>query len=68
MTNYHFFHVRLLYMQDKESVANVIKVIDKANGYIFNQADHNIAALMSSAVGADFDYFKYPFIAFTYIM
>lgn len=55
-------------IQDKESVANVIKIIDKANGYIFNQADHNIAALMSSAVGADFDYFKYPFIKFKSVM
>ncbi|RDD39224.1 GPN-loop GTPase 2 [Trichoplax sp. H2] len=60
--NYSLVWFATLNIQDKESVANVVKIIDKANGYIFNKADHNIAALMSSAVGADFDYFKYPLI------
>lgn len=37
-----------------------MKAVDKANGYVFGakQEDSNFSALMSSAVGADFEFFK----------
>ena len=39
----------------------VMKAVDKANGYVYGQAENaNMAAMMSTAVGADFDFFKYP--------
>ncbi|KAK3741811.1 hypothetical protein QZH41_010446, partial [Actinostola sp. cb2023] len=52
-----------LNIQDKESMLSVMKAIDKANGYVFGvkYEDSNFSALLSSAVGADFEFFKYPF-------
>ena len=49
-------------MQDKESAYEVVKAIDKASGYIFGTGDDATMAMMSSAMGADFDFFKYPSI------
>ena len=49
-----------LLMQDKESVYEVVKAVDKASGYIFGEGDDATMAMMSSAMGADFDFFKYP--------
>jgi hypothetical protein len=41
-----------------------MKTIDKSNGYVFGEKheESNFSALMSSAVGADFEFFKYPLI------
>lgn len=38
----------------------VMKAVDKANGYIFgkNEETSTLSAMMSTAVGADFDFFK----------
>lgn len=48
-----------LNIQDKDSVLNVIKTIDKANGYVFGDLEErNLKALMSCAIGADFEFFK----------
>ncbi|XP_038047388.1 GPN-loop GTPase 2-like [Patiria miniata] len=48
-----------LNVQDKESMLDVLKVVDKANGYVFGDLEErNMQALMSCAVGADFEYFK----------
>lgn len=53
------FHVNSL--QDKETMLNLIKLVDKASGYIFGlKGQDNMASLMSCAAGADFDYFVYP--------
>ena len=43
---------------------NIMKVVDKANGFVFGGDDEksNFSSLMSSAVGADFEFFIYPFI------
>ena len=49
-------------MQDKESAYEVVKAVDKASGYIFGTGDDATMAMMSSAMGADFDFFKYPSI------
>ncbi|XP_071800903.1 GPN-loop GTPase 2-like [Asterias amurensis] len=48
-----------LNIQDRESTLDVLKVIDKANGYVFGDLEErNMQTLMSCAVGADFEYFK----------
>ena len=46
--------------QDKESAYEVVKAVDKASGYIFGEGDDATMVMMSSAMGADFDFFKYP--------
>ena len=38
----------------------MVKAVDKASGYIFGERDDATMAMMSSAMGADFDFFKYP--------
>lgn len=49
--------------QDKESMFEVMKVVDKASGYVYGQGEStNLVAMMSTAVGADFDFFKYPWL------
>jgi len=48
-----------LNVQDKESMVNVLKEVDKANGYCFGtKEERNIQRMLSSAVGAEFDFFK----------
>ena len=44
--------------QDKESMFEVMKMVDKANGYVYGKGEKT--SLMSTAVGAEFDFFKYP--------
>lgn len=39
---------------------NVMKEVDKASGYVFQVGEGNtLSSMMSTAVGADFDFFKY---------
>ncbi len=39
----------------------LIKLIDKAGGYVFGiKEQNNMASMMSCAAGADFEYFVYP--------
>ncbi|XP_039596175.1 GPN-loop GTPase 2 [Polypterus senegalus] len=46
-----------LNVQDKESMVQVMKTIDKANGYCFGDMEQrSLEALMSAAVGADFHF------------
>lgn len=46
-----------LNVQDKESMMQVMRVVDKANGYCFGDLEErNIQALMSAAIGADFHF------------
>lgn len=50
-------------MQDKESMASVLKLVDKAGGYVFKGSEtgySDMASLMSCATGADFDFLRYP--------
>lgn len=48
-----------LNIQEKESVLQVMNSIDKANGYVYGTGEErNIQKLLSTAVGADFQYFK----------
>ena len=47
--------------QDKESVANIVKMIDKCNGYIFSSIEGDINEFMKLAArDFDWDYYRYP--------
>nr|GMC98301.1 GPN-loop GTPase 2 [Ipomoea batatas] len=47
---------------DKESVGNLVKLIDKSNGYIFAGIDATAVEFSKIAVGpVDWDYYRYPF-------
>lgn len=49
--------------QDKESMIQVLQAVDKANGYCFGDLEErNLQAMMSAAVGADFQFDSYPFL------
>ena len=49
--------------QDKESVGNLVKLIDKSNGYIFAGIDASAVEFSKIAVGTvDWDYYRYPWI------
>lgn len=46
-----------LNVQDRESMTQVLRTVDKANGYCFgNLEERNLQAMMSAAVGADFQF------------
>ncbi|KAM4581576.1 GPN-loop GTPase 2 [Odontesthes bonariensis] len=46
-----------LNVQDKESMIQVLRTVDKANGYCFGDLEErNLQAMMSAAVGADFQF------------
>ncbi|XP_006631334.2 GPN-loop GTPase 2 [Lepisosteus oculatus] len=46
-----------LNIQDKESMVQVIRQVDKANGYCFGDLEQrSLTAMMSAAVGADFHF------------
>lgn len=46
-----------LNVQDKESMSQVLRTVDKANGYCFgDMEERNLQAMMSAAVGADFQF------------
>jgi len=49
------------FLQSKESMIEVMKSVDRANGYPFSDLDDNkgnFSQLMSSAVGTDFEFFR----------
>lgn len=49
-------------LQDKESMTQVLRTVDKANGYCFGDlGEMNLQAMMSAAVGADFQFNTYPY-------
>ncbi|XP_046895376.1 GPN-loop GTPase 2 [Hypomesus transpacificus] len=44
-------------VQDRESMTRVLRTVDKANGYCFGDLEErNLQAMMSAAVGADFQF------------
>lgn len=46
-----------LNVQDKQSMITVLRAVDKANGYCFGDLEErNLQAMMSAAVGADFQF------------
>ncbi|KAF3791141.1 GPN-loop GTPase 2 [Nymphaea thermarum] len=50
--------------EDKESVGNLVKLIDKCNGYIFAGIEGSAVEFSKIAVGPlDWDYYRYPFLA-----
>nr|XP_043616224.1 GPN-loop GTPase QQT1-like [Erigeron canadensis] len=52
-----------LAIQDKESVSNLGKLIDKTNGYIFQGIDATAVGFSKIAIApTDWEYHKYPFI------
>lgn len=45
-------------------MTQVLRAVDKANGYCFGDLEErNLQAMMSAAVGADFQFSSYPFLA-----
>lgn len=53
--------------QDKESVGNLVKLIDKSNGYIFAGMDASAIEFSKIAVGpVDWDYYRYPSVWMSY--
>lgn len=61
------FFVIILYpplppFQDKESVGNLVKLIDKSNGYIFAGIEGSAVEYSKiAAAPIDWDYYRYPF-------
>ena len=48
-----------LNINDKESALNILRQADKASGYVFGDLEErNLQKLMSSALGAEFEYSK----------
>jgi len=53
----------LFHLQDKESMIQVLRAVDNANGHCFGDLEErNLQAMMSAAVGADFQFDSYPFL------
>ena len=53
-------------MQDMESVSSVLKLVDKAGGYVFGEGEARNIQLMQSAMTADVNYVQYPLLCVTY--
>ena len=46
-----------LFLQEKESMASVVKAVDKAGGYMYGHADgSSMSSLVSAYYGAEYDY------------
>lgn len=58
---WHDFLTVVIPLKDKESMTQVLRTVDKANGYCFGDLEErNLQAMMSAAVGADFQFNAYP--------
>lgn len=50
-------------------MVQVLRTVDKANGYCFGDLEErNLQAMMSAAVGADFQFDAYPYKSFCFIV
>ncbi|KAH9750750.1 GPN-loop GTPase 2 [Citrus sinensis] len=59
--DYSLVNFSTLDIQDKESVAKLVKLIDKSNGYIFAGMDASAVEFSKIAVrNVDWDYYRYP--------
>jgi len=59
--DYGLVSFKTLDIQSKESMIEVMKSVDRANGYLFGDLEDNkgnFSQLMSSAVGTDFEFFR----------
>lgn len=66
--DYSLVSYNVLNIQDKESALNILRTVDKANGYIFGTGEErNIQKLLSAAIGADFEYFRTTALCEKYI-
>jgi hypothetical protein len=60
--NVNVYLLTIVFLQDKESMMQVLRTVDKANGYCFGDLEErNMQAMMSAAVGADFQFSTYPY-------
>lgn len=60
--NVNVYLLTIVFLQDKESMMQVLRTVDKANGYCFGDLEErNMQAIMSAAVGADFQFSAYPY-------
>ena len=51
----------LTFVQDKESVMDILKIIDKSNGYVFKGIEGNINEFYKiAAAPLNWDYYRYP--------
>jgi hypothetical protein len=49
------------FAQDKESVMDILKLIDKSNGYVFAGIEGNITEFNKiAAAPLNWDYYRYP--------
>lgn len=49
------------WLQDKESVYEVVKLVDKSNGYVFAGIEGNVTEFSKVAAGdTDWSYYQYP--------
>lgn len=56
-------------LQDKESVGNLVKLIDKSNGYIFSGIEGSVVEFSKiAAAPLDWDYYRYPFFYMHFII
>lgn len=66
--DYSLVSYQTLNIQDKESALNILRTVDKANGYIYGTSEEkNVQKLLSTAVGADFEYFKTATVRENYV-
>lgn len=66
---YTFHFSIFISFQDKESVGNLVKLIDKSNGYIFAGIEASAVEFSKIAVGsADWDYYRYPCVTLFLVM
>lgn len=57
--DYSLVSFSTLHIENKESILKLMKIVDKANGYIYgglSEDGSNVMELMSTAVGADFTF------------
>lgn len=68
ITDYSYVSFVALHIEDKESMWRVVKSVDRANGYYFHSDEEsNLQMLMSTAIGAEFEYEKIGKIQEKYI-
>ncbi|XP_047267081.1 GPN-loop GTPase QQT1 isoform X2 [Capsicum annuum] len=66
--DYGLVNFTTLDIQDKESVGNLVKLIDKSNGYIFAGIDASAVGFSKIAVGpVDWDYYRVAAVQEKYI-
>ncbi|XP_071737194.1 GPN-loop GTPase QQT1-like [Rutidosis leptorrhynchoides] len=66
--DYGLVNFTTLAIQDKESVTNLVKLIDKANGYIFQGIDASAVEFSKIAIApTDWDYYKTAVVQEKYV-